>query len=66
MQYYPQHFFGFSIDGQTAEKLQLTEAFDTYEMSYEEEKFFEGFYNAVMLKGPFSIQTQENAKTDNS
>ena len=31
-----------------------------------EEKFFEGFYNAVMSKGPFSIQTQENAKTDNS
>jgi hypothetical protein len=43
MQYYPQHFFGFSIDGQTAAKLQLTEAFDTYEMSYEEDGFFEGF-----------------------
>ena len=31
-----------------------------------EEKFFEGFLNAIMSKGPFSIQTQENAKTDNS
>ena len=31
-----------------------------------EEKFFEGFYNAIMSNGPFSIQTQENAKTDNS
>ena len=31
-----------------------------------EEKFFEEFYNAIMSKGPFSIQTQENAKTDNS
>ena len=31
-----------------------------------EEKFFEKFYNAIMLKGPFSIQAQENEKTDNS
>ena len=31
-----------------------------------EEKFFEEFYNAIMSKGPFSMQTQENAKTDNS
>ena len=45
MQYYPQHFFGFPIDASTAEKLQLTEAFDTYEMSYEEESFFESAWS---------------------
>ena len=43
MQYYPQHFFGFALDDEVAEKLQLTEAFDNYEMSYEEDDFFEGF-----------------------
>ena len=43
MQYYPQHFFGFALDEKVAEKLQLTEAFDNYEMSYEEDAFFEGF-----------------------
>tara|TARA_R110000824_G_scaffold67912_4_gene175894 strand:+ start:2519 stop:2860 length:342 start_codon:yes stop_codon:yes gene_type:complete len=43
MQYYPQHFFGFVIDNQTAEKLQLTEVYETYEMSYDEEGFFERF-----------------------
>ena len=31
-----------------------------------EEIFFEGFYNTIMLKGPFSLQTQENEKKDNS
>ena len=31
-----------------------------------EEIFFEGFYNTIMLKGPFSLQIQENAKKDNS
>ena len=31
-----------------------------------EERFLEGFYNTVMSKGPFSIQTQENEKTHNS
>ena len=31
-----------------------------------EEKFFEGFYNTIMSKGAFGIQTQENEKTDNS
>ena len=43
MQYYPQHYFGFAVDGAVAEKLQLNEAFDTYEMSYDEEGFFDGF-----------------------
>jgi hypothetical protein len=43
MQYYPQHFFGFAVNGDVAEKLQLDEAFDTYEMSYDEEGFFNGF-----------------------
>jgi|10_taG_2_1085330.scaffolds.fasta_scaffold34265_1 hypothetical protein len=43
MQYYPQHFFGFALNENVAEKLDLTEAFDSYEMSYEEDLFFEGF-----------------------
>ena len=43
MQYYPQHYYGFAVDGEVAEKLQLNEAYDTYEMSYDEEGFFEGF-----------------------
>lgn len=43
MQFYPQHYFGFAIDEEVAEKLQLTEAFDMYEMSYDENEFFEGF-----------------------
>jgi len=43
MQYYPQHFFGFSIDNEIAERLQLTEVYDSYEMSYDEEGLFEGF-----------------------
>jgi hypothetical protein len=43
MQYYPQHYFGFAVNGTVAEKLQLNEAYDTYEMSYDEEGFFDGF-----------------------
>jgi len=43
MQYYPQHYFGFAVDNNIAEKLQLNEAYDTYEMSYDEDAFFEGF-----------------------
>ena len=43
MHYHPQHFFGFVVDCETAEKLQLTEAFDMYEMSYEENDFFDQF-----------------------
>ena len=35
MQYYPQHYYGFAVDGDVAEKLQLTEAYDEYEMSYD-------------------------------
>jgi len=45
MQYYPQHFFGFALNEDVAKKLQLTEAFDNYEMSYDEEGFCEGFEN---------------------
>tara|TARA_R110000824_G_scaffold32156_5_gene104011 strand:+ start:3305 stop:3646 length:342 start_codon:yes stop_codon:yes gene_type:complete len=43
MQYYPQHYFGFVVDNNIAEKLHLNEAYDEYEMSYEEDGFFEGF-----------------------
>tara|TARA_Y100001963_G_C6617170_1_gene369868 strand:- start:139 stop:480 length:342 start_codon:yes stop_codon:yes gene_type:complete len=43
MQYYPQHYFGFAVDNVVAEKLELNEAFDKYEMSYDEDDFFEGF-----------------------
>tara|TARA_R100001594_G_scaffold51807_2_gene85286 strand:+ start:6052 stop:6393 length:342 start_codon:yes stop_codon:yes gene_type:complete len=43
MQFYPQHYYGFAVDGDVAEKLQLTEAYDEYEMSYDEEDFFAGF-----------------------
>ena len=43
MQYCPQHYLGFAVDGEVAEKLQLNEAFDAYEMSYDEEDFFDGF-----------------------
>jgi len=45
MQYHPQHYFGFAVDGSVAEKLQLNEAFDVYEMSYDEGDFFDGFEN---------------------
>jgi len=43
MQYYPQHYYGFEVNDTVADQLQLAEAFDTYEMSYDEESFFEGF-----------------------
>jgi hypothetical protein len=43
MQFYPQHYYGFAVNGAVAEKLQLTEAFDNYEMSYDEADFFGGF-----------------------
>ena len=43
MQYYPQHYYGFVVDNNVAESLQLNEAYDTYEMSYDEDPFFEGF-----------------------
>ena len=43
MQYYPQHYYGFAVDNNVAEKLQLNEAFDNYEMSYDEGAFFDGF-----------------------
>ncbi len=43
MQFYPQHYYGFAVDSDIADRLQLNEAFDTYEMSYDEETFFEQF-----------------------
>jgi len=43
MQYFPQHYYGFAIDSETAEKLKLTDAFDKYEMSYDEDDFFYEF-----------------------
>ena len=43
MHYYPQHYFGFAVNGEIAEKLQLNEAYDVYEMSYDEDDFFDGF-----------------------
>jgi hypothetical protein len=43
MHYSPQHYFGFEVDIDVAEKLNLDEAFDIYEMSYDDEQFFEGF-----------------------
>ena len=43
MQYCPQHYFGFAVDNDIAEKLQLNEAFDEQEMSYDEGDFFDGF-----------------------
>ena len=43
MQYYPQHYYGFVVDNDIAEKLQLNEAYDTYEMSYDEDVFFNKF-----------------------
>ena len=45
MQYYPQHYFGFAVNGTVAEKLQLNEAFDTYEMSYDEEAMLSEAFN---------------------
>ena len=45
MHYSPQHFFGFMVDDEVAEKLDLSEAFISYEMSYEEGDFFDGFEN---------------------
>jgi hypothetical protein len=43
MQFYPQHFIGFAVNEEVAEQLQLTEAFNSYEMSYEEDDFFDQF-----------------------
>jgi len=43
LQYYPQHYYGFVVDNDVARRLELAEAYDVYEMSYDEEHFFEGF-----------------------
>jgi len=45
MHHSPQHYLGFILDSTVAAKLQLTEAFDAYEVSYDEDGFFEGFEN---------------------
>ena len=57
MQYYPQHYYGFAVDNNIAEKLQLNEAFDNYEMSYEENDFFDGF------EEKYGIEPYKFAKT---
>ena len=44
MQYYPQHYYGFVVNNTVAQQLTLNEAYDTYEMSYDEEQFFDEFY----------------------
>tara|TARA_R110000824_G_scaffold36415_1_gene113293 strand:- start:1018 stop:1359 length:342 start_codon:yes stop_codon:yes gene_type:complete len=44
MQYCPQHYYGFIVDSSVAEQLNLNEAYDTYEMSYDEDQFFDGFH----------------------
>ena len=54
MQYVPQHYFGFAVDGETAEKLSLTEAFDLYEMSYDEGDFFDQFVEKYGIE-PFKF-----------
>ena len=43
MHYYPQHFLGFVVNEEVAEQLELTEAFNIYEMSYDEDEFFDQF-----------------------
>tara|TARA_B100001250_G_C19777860_1_gene780436 strand:+ start:1387 stop:1728 length:342 start_codon:yes stop_codon:yes gene_type:complete len=43
MQFYPQHYYGFIVNEEIAERLKLNEAYDTYEMSYDEEPFFNEF-----------------------
>tara|TARA_Y100000593_G_scaffold63576_1_gene117499 strand:+ start:1889 stop:2230 length:342 start_codon:yes stop_codon:yes gene_type:complete len=45
MQYYPQHYYGFIVDNSVAELLDLSEAYDAYEMAYDEEQFFDQFEN---------------------
>jgi len=54
LQYYPQHYFGFAVDNSVAEKLQLTEAFDSYEMSYDEDGFFDQFEEKFGV-GPYKF-----------
>ena len=43
MQFYPQHFLGFEVNEEVAEQLQLESAFNSYEMSYDEDEFFDQF-----------------------
>ena len=52
MQYYPQHYFGFAVDSTIAEKLQLTEAFDSYEMTYDEDGFFVSYHDMIWIEKP--------------
>ena len=54
MHYYPQHYFGFAVDDIIADRLQLNEAFDTYEMSYDEDAFFEEFEDKYGIE-PFKF-----------
>tara|TARA_R100000458_G_C8153535_1_gene160325 strand:+ start:320 stop:661 length:342 start_codon:yes stop_codon:yes gene_type:complete len=43
MNLYPQHYLGFEVDSSVAERLELIEAFDIYELSHDEEQFFDKF-----------------------
>ena len=43
MHFFPQHFLGFAVDEEVAEQLDLIEAYNTYEMSYDEDDFFDQF-----------------------
>jgi len=54
MQFYPQHYYGFVVDEGVADKLQLNEAYDTYEMSYDEEPFFDEFESKFGI-GPYKF-----------
>mgnify|MGYP004007610241 CR=1 FL=1 len=43
MNLYPQHYFGFEVNNATVKRLELIEAFDIYELSLNEEDFFDTF-----------------------
>lgn len=43
MNLYSQHYFGFEVNSDIAERLELSEAFDIYELSHDEEGFFDKF-----------------------
>ena len=43
MHFYPQRFLGFVVDEEVAQQLDLLSAFNSYEMSYEEDDFFDQF-----------------------
>jgi hypothetical protein len=40
---YPQHYFGFEVDNEIAQRLELSEAYGLYELGSNEEEFFDKF-----------------------